>query len=237
MTHPPLTRPKAVLFDVYDTLFLNAPSAWGVAFDSICREQGLPISGIDLWQKWKRHEVRFREVRTNMADPAKSPPFKSYEQAWAECFAIVFKEMGLAGDAVAAARRSVEHMSHRPIFPDTAPALADLSSRTRLGVFSNADEAFLRPLLAVAGLRFDFVASSESARVYKPSPFAFHHLLGSMGLAAGDAWYVGDQLFDDVLGADQVGLTTVWINRTGSPAPAGGPDPKATISDLRELAG
>lgn len=223
------------MFDVYDTLFLNAQDDWLVAFDAICREQHLAMTGPGLWSKWKRHEVRFREVRTNMADPARNPPFKSYEQAWAECFAVVFKETGVRGDAVLAARRSVEHMSRRPVFPDSGPALKALSGRARLGVFSNADEAFLKPLLANAGLDFEFVASSESARVYKPSPLAFRHLLTSMRVTGEDAWYVDDQLFDDVLGADRAGMTTVWINRSGR-APAGdGPAPDATISDLREL--
>ena len=43
---------------------------------------------------------------------------------------------------------------------------AERQGRARLGIFSNADDAFLRPLLATARLKFEFVASSESARVY-----------------------------------------------------------------------
>jgi FMN phosphatase YigB (HAD superfamily) len=58
-----------------------------------------------------------------------------------------------------------------------------------------------------------------------------------MSLSGDEAWYVGDQLFDDVLGAGQVGLTTIWIDRSGGKVPksAGVPEPDATISDLREL--
>lgn len=231
-----LPLPGAILFDVYDTLFLNSPNGWIAAFDAICAEQRLPLSGSELWTKWKRHEVRFRETRTNMADPAKTPPFKTYEQAWMECFALVFQEGGLKGDPATAAHRSVEHMGRREIFPDTLPAIEALNGRARLGIFSNADDAFLRPLLAAAGLKFEFVASSESARVYKPSPLAFQHVLGAMGIRGADAWYVGDQLFDDVLGADRVGLTTVWIDRTGQGRTGDGPEPDATISDLRQLA-
>jgi 2-haloalkanoic acid dehalogenase type II len=231
-----LPVPKAILFDVYDTLFLNSTDGWIVVFDGICAEQRLPLSGPDLWTKWKRHEVRFREARTNMADPANNPPFKTYEHAWKECFDLVFQESRIKGDAAAAAHRSVEHMSRREIFADTLPALESLRGRARLGIFSNADDAFLRPLLAAAGLKFEFVASSESARVYKPSPLAFQHLLGAMGIRAPDAWYVGDQLFDDVLGAGGAGLKTVWINRSGRGRTGDGPEPDATISDLRQLA-
>jgi 2-haloalkanoic acid dehalogenase type II len=230
-----LPRPQAVLFDVYDTLFHNPTDDWVSAFDAICHDQRLPFSGHSLWSRWKPHEIKFRQVRTNLQDPAQSPPFKTYEQAWTECFEAVFREAGVAGDAALAGRRSVEHMARRPIFPDTRPALATLEGRARLGVLSNADDAFVRPLLAGERLQLEAIESSESARVYKPAPAAFQHVLRVMGIAASHAWYVGDQLFDDVLGAHRVGMTTVWINRPGNPFAGHGPRPAATIADLREL--
>jgi 2-haloalkanoic acid dehalogenase type II len=224
-----------VLFDVYDTLFVNPPEDWVAAFDGICHEQGLALTGSELWSRWKPHEVAFRRVRTNMDNPALSPPFKTYEQAWTECFETAFREAGVDGDPALAGRRSVEHMARRPISPDTRPALSALAGRVRLGVLSNADDAFLRPLLASARLKLEAIESSESARVYKPAPGAFHHVLRAMGLEARATWYVGDQLFDDVLGADRVGMTTVWINRRDNAFAGDGPRPAATIADLRAL--
>lgn len=232
---PALPRPEAVLFDVYDTLFMNGVEEWEGTFRRICEEQKLPVEPAALWKVWKRIEVQFRQVRTNLEHPAMSPPFKTYELAWKECFAQAFKELGLRGDAAQAARRAVIDMSTRKIFPDAAPALAALGPGIRLGVFSNADEAFVRPMLANSGLKFEVIASSESARVYKPAVAAFRHLLGLMKIDAGQAWYVGDQLHDDVLGATSVGMTAIWINRAGAPPGGNGPSPDATIADLRQL--
>ncbi|MDA1258161.1 MAG: HAD family hydrolase [Chloroflexi bacterium] len=232
-----LRMPDAVMFDVYDTLFLNDTEAWQRAFQQIAEEQGLDITGPDLWGRWKRIEVEFRTWRTNMDDPDSSPPFKTYEAAWRECFEKVFEQDGIPGNAVNAARRSVTHMAHRNPFPETVRALSELSGRVPLGVFSNADDSFLRPMLDEHGLtsKFEVIESSESAAVYKPHPGAFQYMFGAMHVEPNRTWYVGDQLYDDVRGASEVGATTIWINRTGARP---GPDdvrPSHEITDLMEL--
>lgn len=232
-----LRTPDAIMFDVYDTLFLNDTNAWQRAFQQIAEEQGLDIDGPDLWTRWKKHEVGFRARRTNMDDPDSSPPFKSYETAWRECFEKVFEQGGIAGNAAKAARRSVTHMAHRDPFPETIHALSELSSRVPLGVFSNADDAFLRPMLDEHGLtsKFEVIESSESAEVYKPHPGAFRHMFDSMDVEPNRAWYVGDHLYDDIRGGSEAGATTIWINRNDAQP---GPDdvvPAHEIDDLMDL--
>lgn len=231
-----LARPDAIVFDVYDTLFANSDDGWRRAFGAIIDEQELPIDSAELWRRWKKYERRFRTTRTNMEDPADSPPFKTYEQSWAECFQRVFDEGDIEGDAAAAARRSVEHMAHRDPFPEMVSAVNELAGRVRLAIFSNADEDFLRPLLDSYALPFEGVASSESARVYKPSPFAYKHILELIGVKPDQAWYVGDHPFDDVYGAHLAGMTTVWVNRSGERF-EGEVSPDATVGSLTELTG
>ena len=232
-----LTRPDAIAFDCYRTLFTNSHDDWRATFGQIIEEQGLPIDAGSLWTKWRKYEVGFRASRTVLDDPAGSPPFKSYEEAWTGCFEQVFSDEEMDADAPAAGRRCVEHLGSRPIFEDTLSALQSLAGVAKLGVFSNADDASLRPLLATTGITFDAVASSESARVYKPAAAAFEHILDLLGTAPEATWYVGDHLFDDVLGAGRAGMTTVWINRTGAVAGEGDATPDVEITDLRDLAG
>lgn len=230
------TKPKAIAFDCYRTLFQNDHDAWRVMFKEIIETQGLPFDQQTLWDKWRAYELQFRATRTVLDDPSKSPPFKTYEQAWSECFAKVFDEEGVKGDAEAAGARCVKHLGSRPVFEDTEPGLNALKGKVKTGVFSNADENSLRPLLKTIDADFDVVASSESSGVYKPAPAAFEHILGQLGVQPSETWYVGDHLYDDVRGGNDVGLTTVWINRTGATV---GPDdatPAIEINDLRELA-
>ncbi|MBT3943688.1 MAG: HAD family hydrolase [Chloroflexi bacterium] len=230
-------KPDAIMFDVYDTLFLNDTDAWQRAFQQIAEEQGLDITGADLWKRWKKHEVGFRVWRTNMDAPETSPPFKSYETAWRECFEKVFEEDNIPGNAANAARRSVTHMAHRDPFPETVKALSELSTRVPLGVFSNADDAFLRPMLDEYGLtsKFEVVESSESAAVYKPHPRAFKHMFAAMQVEPGKAWYVGDHLYDDIRGGSEVGATAIWINRNDAKPGPGDATPAHEITSLMDL--
>ncbi|MGA0275494.1 MAG: HAD family hydrolase [Dehalococcoidia bacterium] len=228
--------PEAIAFDCYMTLFDNSHDDWKDSFDEIIKAQNLPMDKDEFWTRWRKYEVNFRKIRTDLGRPFNSPPFKSYRQAWTECFQQVFDDMGLNADAEAAGDRAALHMTDRPIYPETVEVLKLLKGRVKLGVFSNADDEGLRPLLANAGLEFDFVASSQSAAVYKPALAAFEHLYEGLGVEPGKCWYVGDQLFDDVLGAYRSGGVSVWINRNGEEVDRE-PEPDIEINDLTELAG
>ncbi len=229
-----LPMPEAIVFDCYDTLLMNDQSAWRSLFGDISVEQGLGVGGDEFFRVWKEREVKFREGRVNMVDQWASRAFRSYEEAWGGCFEYALAALGVAGDSVAAARRAVEHMGSRPAFPETLAALSSLQGRCALGVFSNADDDFLLPALARTGVDWAAVASSESARVYKPLTKAFMHIAGLLGVDARGIWYVGDNLFDDVLGANTAGMVSVWINRGGS-CVEGESAPDAEIKDLHGL--
>ena len=233
-TAKPLPTPEAIVFDCYDTLFRNPQTGWQAVVGEIAVEQKLSVDTDDLYRTWKTLEVQFRGRRVNMVDPRLAPPFMSYEQAWAECFAETFRSMGLDGDSELAARRCVQHMATRPPYPETATALESLDRLCTLGVFSNADDDFLLPLLASTGIQWAAVASSESARVYKPMTAAFTHIAGLLEVSPSRTWYVGDHLLDDVLGSNLAGMNSIWVNRDGN-AFEGESKPDAVISDLGGL--
>jgi 2-haloalkanoic acid dehalogenase type II len=226
--------PEAIAFDCYDTLFLNSHDDWKLSFAEIIEAQNLPLSADEFWTHWRKYEVNFRKIRTDLGRPYNSPPFKSYRQAWTECFQQVFDDIGVDADAKAAGDRASLHMTDRPVFPETAEALNLLKGRVKLGVFSNADDEGLIPLLASQGLEFDFVASSQSAQVYKPALAAFEYLYTGLETDPSKVWYVGDKLFDDVMGGFRSGATTVWINRNDEEVDRE-PEPDIEITDLREL--
>ncbi|MDO8750070.1 MAG: hypothetical protein Q7K03_02850, partial [Dehalococcoidia bacterium] len=98
---------KAVIFDMYETLAHNHPSLWLPTFDQVCRDQGLPLTGQQLWDKWRPIDLSFREERYTPGYP-----FRTYATAWRECFARVFKELG-RGDADNAIRLSMQAQANR----------------------------------------------------------------------------------------------------------------------------
>ena len=86
---------------------------------------------------------------------------------------------------------------------DTHEALARLrAAGIRLGIVSNSDGR-VEQALEAAGLRdyFDVVVDSALVGVEKPDPAIFRAALDALGVAAGEALYVGDLYEVDVLGA------------------------------------
>ena len=113
-----LDHVELVVFDMFGTLATNETADWRRALREIVEAQELPVPPDDFWEAWSRREVEFRKTRTNMADPDASPPFQSYWEAWRDAFAGAFAEMGIAGDAEAAASHCVDALAARDAFPE-----------------------------------------------------------------------------------------------------------------------
>ena len=230
-----MAKIKAVVFDMYETLVSNPIEGWMDVFEGVCRSQNLPIDPHILYDEWKALEVRFRKDRLNMEDPYNSPPFKSYEEAWRDCFAAVFAHRGLDGDAYLAGRESIFSMGKRDAYPEVAETIAALQQRWTTAILSNADDDYLLPQLARIGLTFPVVLSSEMIGAYKPHPLPFLRVLKALEVEPQEAVYVGDNPFDDVLGARGVGMNAVWINRDGKTIAKGQPRPDHQITSLAQL--
>ena len=221
---------KTVIFDMYQTLVQDPSGQWRISFKSIVEEQGLNITAEQLWEGWRESEEQFRLRRT---DP--SLPLQSYYDAWASGFRLAFEQMEVAGDADAATSRFFTDLSRREPFPETPQALRELQSRYRTAVLSNADEAYLSPVVARIPASFAAVVSSEGGQCYKPDARLFRMALSQLHADPAECVYVGDKQFEDVKGARSAGMSVVWINRKGEPLNPDLPTPDAEIRDLLEL--
>ena len=100
---------------------------------------------------------------------------------------------------------------------DSAAALESLRAMgCRMGIFSNAgDDNDVQTLVTNAGLQeyFDFVLSSARVGIRKPDRRAFDMSLAHWGAQPNQALMVGDTLHQDILGANNTGLHSVWITR------------------------
>jgi len=89
-------------------------------------------------------------------------------------------------------------------------------------------------------LRRDGIADLLDARVYtsdlshvKPHPEAFRALLSELNVQPECAVFVGDRLWDDVNGARQLGMRTIWIRNTE--VPHYDVEPDAVVDELGEI--
>jgi len=98
-------------------------------------------------------------------------------------------------------------------YDDVVPGLVRLKDKVLVGSVSNGN-ADLRTI----GLAHHFHASvhAHELGVGKPDAAIFLAACRQLGVAPEDAVYVGDDVLLDVQGAQRAGLTAVWMNRTGS---------------------
>ncbi|NYD50502.1 putative hydrolase of the HAD superfamily [Actinomadura luteofluorescens] len=107
-------------------------------------------------------------------------------------------------------------------FPDAAPALDALAARgLRLGVITNGDAAQQRLKVERIGFagRLPVVVASSEAGAAKPAAEIFLAACAAVGAEPHASAYVGDRLGTDARGAAAAGLTGVWLDRSGGPAP------------------
>lgn len=89
-------------------------------------------------------------------------------------------------------------------------------------------------------LRRDGIDDLLDARVYtsdlehvKPHPEAFRALLSQLHVVPEAAAFVGDRLWDDVNGAQQLGMRTIWVRN--SEVPPYDVEPDALVDELGEV--
>ncbi|MFL2665181.1 MAG: HAD family hydrolase [Dehalococcoidia bacterium] len=227
-------KPRAIAFDCYKTLFSNSEQGWIQLFEEIINKQKIPLKPEIFWKKWKKYEVDFRKTRTDLGRPYNTPKFKSYQEAWTDCFEKVFEDINFNGDYIDSGKMASNHMSNKPVFDETIEVLDNLGKNYKLGLFSNADHEWILKLIKTHEIKFDFIASSELAQTYKPSLEAFEYLSNGLNESKKYIWYVGDHLYDDVLGGFRAGMTTVWINRNNEKITRE-PKPNIEITNLKEI--
>ena len=223
-------RITTVIFDMYETLVKNPEHEWKDGFEAIIREQALDTTAERLRPEWSVGDAEFRASRVKV-----DVPFRTYYQAWRDCFGNAFTKLAIPGDPEWAARSFIRYISGREPYPETVDAVRVVQDSWRTAVLSNADDDYLLPNLELLGLEFEAVLSSEAARIYKPLPGLFRRMLRRLNVSAGESVYVGDRQYEDVQGASNVGINAVWVNRSGDLVDPKLPVPAYQIKSLREL--
>ncbi len=126
-----------------------------------------------------------------------------------------------------AARQNVE------LFSDVLPTLEQLRREYMLGALSNGNADVRRVGL---GEYFSFALNADMLGMAKPEPQVFLTALARAQVPAAQSVHIGDHPQDDVFGAQQVGMRTVWFNPERS-IWTGEREPDAQISQISQLPG
>ena len=106
-----------------------------------------------------------------------------------------------------------------PIYTDTPKALAALHEHYDLAILSNIDRDLFAPVCArlTNEYAFDFAAviTSQDTQSYKPAIGHFWQAMQTLKLPGARILHVAQSLYHDIVPAQSLGISTVWINRNG----------------------
>jgi putative hydrolase of the HAD superfamily len=235
---------KAVLFDLDDTLLWDDRSVTE-AFKDTCRLAAEAV-GVDERQLEEavRAEARaiysayetfpftqmiginpFEALWGNFTH-GEHPMFRKLEQlapeyrvsAWTRGLAVLGVDNPELGRQLAerfpAQRRSLKY-----IYGDTFAILDELRGQYKLLLLTNGSPDLQQEKLdGVPELipYFDAIVISGDFGEGKPSSNLFAHAMEKLGIKPEEGVMVGDKLTTDILGANRIGMTSVWINRHGA---------------------
>jgi putative hydrolase of the HAD superfamily len=123
------------------------------------------------------------------------------------------------------------------LYPYVREVLGVLREHYPLAIVTDAQSMYARGELHKVGLLgyFDPIVISGEHGYRKPDRRLFQLALAGMGVAAGDALYVGNDMYRDIYGAREAGLTTVMFNSDQGTKAYRDCAPDHTITDLRDL--
>lgn len=119
------------------------------------------------------------------------------------------------------------------VWPGTFEML-DACRGFRLAIASNTQRAYTEPELRMLGLwdYFERVIFSSDVKACKPDTAIFERALVELDVTPDRVVYIGDNPYDDVLGAGQLGIPTILLERdTLAPPNVDLPTPLARVAD------
>ncbi|MBZ5566998.1 MAG: haloacid dehalogenase type II [Acidobacteriia bacterium] len=125
-------------------------------------------------------------------------------------------------------------------FPDTVAALWQLKERYQLAVISNTDDDLFARTATHLEAPFDAVITAQQARSYKPALNNFRLALERLAAPREKVLHVAQSLYHDIAPANELGIASVWVNRSeragASGSAAGAAQPDLIVPDMATLA-
>ncbi len=119
------------------------------------------------------------------------------------------------------------------VFPEVRGALDEVRRRGwKLAILSNTDADFIAASKVHIGVPFDEVVVAQEIASYKPAHKHWEEFFARTNASPAGHVHVGASLFHDIEPANELGLRSVWINRTGEPATV---QPTRELTDLLAL--
>ena len=231
-------QPKAVLFDMFDTLMLieknhafYSPAVKGM--HAYLVKHGIQISFAAFRNAYiHARDALYEEADRNMTEP-------HFNHRIANALQNLGYNYSVESDLVAGATNAfcLAFVNYVRIDENAEATLQRLYGKYKLGIVSNfaIPECVLK-LLEEHDLSrfFDVVVVSGAVNKRKPNPAIYQTALEWMQIDAKETVFVGDTVDADVMGPKNVGIRTIYIERRPQKDLEQFP-PDQTIKSLSEL--
>ena len=191
---------RAVLFDLFETLVSHFDPDWKPPLRTTAERLGIDQRVYD--EHWPR-----------LAKQWETGAIAEYEPALASLCAAA----GVRADPRVLAELKRDYLRITSVaFVPPAPALVDMlralrSRGLRLAIVSNATDLDAAPWPGHdLAPYFDTVVFSHQARLMKPDPRIYELACQRLGVAPGEALFVGDGGSDELRGASEAGIRPIW---------------------------
>jgi putative hydrolase of the HAD superfamily len=206
MTHLLLRpHPRAILFDLDDTLWPIAPV---IVSAEVALHDWLALHAPRVAQQFGIADLRAQRLARLERQPGLHVDLGELRRL---CLHDAFEQAGEdRANVDGAMRHFFAARNAVTLYADVLPGLRRLKGQMLVGSISNGNAD-----LAAIGLAEHFSVSLAAAQFgsAKPDPAIFHAACEALGVAPHEAVYVGDDLHCDVVGAQNAGLRAVWLKR------------------------
>jgi HAD superfamily hydrolase (TIGR01549 family) len=209
---------RAVLFDLDDTLFDHLYSSECALAALYGRHRCLQQKS--LAELNALHKELLEQLHNEVLHGR-----RSLDSARHERFRQLFARYGeqVAEEEAAAASECYREvfMANRQLVAGAHQLLTYLHTRVRIGIVTNNMLAEQTAKLAHLGIAHlvDALITSEEIGPAKPDPAIFIAALQRLDSTPAETVMVGDSWTADVLGATQLGIRTIWLNRNAVVCP------------------
>ena len=214
---------KAVFFDFYKTLSVRGENTFIASLKRIVDSYDIVVN----WEHYDIYDIAIKElfVNTPVCNTAMDSLLDSVMATMnRECDFI--RKFGIQEHVEQIAWELLQSghplfaVTDATLYDDVFPTLRHLRSiGYKLAIVSNWDTP-LFPLLERLGIAhfFDIITASHDVCVLseKPDPHIFEYTLKKVGVTAEETVHVGDTFEADIIGAQEVGIRPILIDRVGT---------------------
>ena len=214
---------KGIVFDMYGTIVDLGAVA------SVCNE--VTPDPLAFNTLWRAKQLEYTFLRSLMGR------YRDFWKVTEEALEFTLQRFAIQVSSEQR-RHLMDAWLHPSPYPEVAAALPRLKEKYPLAILSNGTAKMLLTGLDRNGLRqyFRRIMSTDSVKLYKPSPKVYQLALKHIQLKKGEILFVSSNSFD-VLGAKNFGFKVCWISRLGIPLDQLGPKPDLVVQNFDELLG